>query len=103
MGNLKPYQKGTSGNLKGRPKTQDIREAIIETLEAPDKDFANILKAIINSLVLSALNGNIRAAELLFNYAYGKPKENENSDRSEGITVTISGPEPPTGEYQLSH
>ena len=75
MGNLKPYQKGTSGNLKGRPKTQDIREAIKTVLNSPDQTFETTLNAIISNLVLMALKGNIRAAELLFAYAYGKPKD----------------------------
>jgi hypothetical protein len=96
MGNLKPYQPGTSGNKKGRPKTKDIREAINETLGTPDKDFGTILKAIINSLVVSALNGNIRAAELLFNYAYGKPKE----EIPEEMKWTVITPKPIASDFE---
>jgi len=72
--NLKPYQKGTSGNPSGRPPVDDIRKSIRKTFAEPHKSTESTLEAIIHQMVKLALKGNVRATELLLSYAYGKPK-----------------------------
>lgn len=75
--NLKPFPKGKSGNPKGRQPDIDLKTCIREALQAHSGDSSTILAAMVNKLVSMSLKGNIRAAELIFAYAYGKPKPEE--------------------------
>ena len=72
--NLKPFVKGKSGNPKGRPKMPDIREAMIQLL-ADEKNGKTALDSILTRLKQMALDGNLKAAEMLLNRAYGQPKQ----------------------------
>jgi len=94
--NLKPYQKGTSGNPSGRPPVDDIRKTIRETFSEPYKTTETTLQAIIEKMVQLALNGNIRASELLLSYAYGKPK----GETPETPEWTVIMPKPPWYESE---
>lgn len=90
--NLKPYQKGTSGNPSGRPPVDDIRKTIRETFSEPYKTTETTLQAIIHQMVKLALKGNVRATELLLSYAYGKPK----GETPELPEWTVIMPKPPS-------
>ena len=89
--NLKPYQKGTSGNPSGRPPVDDIRKTIREIFAEPYKTTDTTLKAIIHQMVKLSLKGNVRATELLWSYAYGKPK----GETPEIPEWTVILPKPP--------
>ena len=79
--NLKPFKKGQSGNKEGRPPVLDIREHLKKRLSETTQNGKNTsLDMIIDHLILIALGGNVRAIELILNYAYGKPKESGSSD-----------------------
>jgi hypothetical protein len=71
------WKKGESGNPKGRPKKlPDLRESLVEIMGDEKKD-KTALFAILARLRNDALNGNIRAAELLLRYAYPHGIESE--------------------------
>lgn len=72
--NLKPFKKGQSGNPKGRPKMPDIREALVKIL-AEEKDGYTALDAILAQLRAKAAKGDIKAAEVLLDRAYGKARQ----------------------------
>lgn len=95
MANLNPktehleasrWQPGQSGNPDGRPKGSKNLSTWIRSI-MDDEEFGETLRrthgvngtpieAIIKSLVIKALNGNLRAFELLAKYGYGtKPEE----------------------------
>ena len=79
--NLKPFRKGQSGNPDGRPPVLDIREHLKKRLSETTQDGKNTnLDILIDNLILIALSGNVRAIELILNYAYGKPKENGGNE-----------------------
>jgi hypothetical protein len=79
--NLKPFKKGQSGNPSGRTPVLDIREHLKKRLAETTQDGKNTnLDIVIDNLIITALSGNVRAIELIFNYAYGKPKENGGND-----------------------
>ena len=77
--NLKPFKKGKSGNSRGRPPiVKELKTFFQEKLSAIDPlqpDKIN-LEAVVEKLIQLGLKGNLKAIEMIFNYAYGKPKEN---------------------------
>jgi hypothetical protein len=71
--NLKPFKPGPDArrNLKGRPRLPDIREALAKVL-ADEKDGVTALEATLRALRNKAVRGDIRAAEVLLDRAFGK-------------------------------
>lgn len=71
--NLKPFKPGLDArrNLKGRPKLPDIREALAKVL-ADEKDGMTALEATLSALRAKAVRGDVRAAEVLLDRAFGK-------------------------------
>ena len=75
--NLKPFQPGHDPrrNLSGRPRIipqldQVLRDELGECANSKSK-----LRAIIAKMADMAINGDIRAAQLLLDRVYGKPTE----------------------------
>lgn len=78
--NLTSWQPGQSGNPAGKPKgTKQLSSWIREMME--DENFTvNVkgkklgeapVKAIINTLIIKAINGDLKAIDLLAKYGYG--------------------------------
>jgi hypothetical protein len=65
------FTKGQSGNPNGRPKLPDLREAMAKVL-AHEEGGVTALEATLNALRAKALDGDIRAAEVLLDRAFGK-------------------------------
>jgi len=86
--NLTPWPKGISGNPKGRPKLPDIRGALAAIL-ADEQQGMTALDAILRSLRAKAIRGDIRAAEVLLDRAFGKAVQpTDITSAGEAITVT---------------
>lgn len=66
----------TGGNNGGGrpPKLPGLDKLLAEVLD-DEKDGITAAKAILLKLRQKAINGDIRAAEIMLNRAYGKPKE----------------------------
>lgn len=88
--NLRPWRKGQSGNPKGRPALPDIREALAEVLAEPVEGMPS-LYAVLRALRDRAVQGDVRAAEVLFDRAFGKPTLHTDVT-SHGGRVAISPP-----------
>ena len=73
--NSKPFRKGQSGNPKGRPKLPDLKEAMARALGG-DAEGQSYLDTILRALRDKAEGGDVRAAELLLNRAFGMAKQN---------------------------
>jgi hypothetical protein len=79
--NLKPWKSGQSGNPSGKPKgtkhlSSYIREMMVDESFEHKLEDGTILKgapvkAILNVLVLKAINGDMKAIDLLGKYGYG--------------------------------
>lgn len=75
--NLKPFKKGEDDrrNLDGRPKKlPDLEELLAEVL-GEDKEGKTAAFAILAALRAKAAKGDVRAAEVLMDRAYGKSKQ----------------------------
>jgi hypothetical protein len=73
--NLKPWPKGVSGNLGGRPKKTPLADACRELLDKPvprDRTGRTYAEAIAEKLAKKALAGNIPAAREIADRAEGK-------------------------------
>jgi hypothetical protein len=69
------WKKGQSGNPKGRPKKlPDLKELLINVL-GDTKEGKSAMEAVLMAIRAKALKGDTRAAELLLDRAYGKPKQ----------------------------
>lgn len=86
------WKKGQSGNPNGRPKKIPELKEIIANVLGDSKDGKTAAEAILMSLRAKALRGDVRAAELLLDRAYGKVK----SDMDLAINLSeVRKPKPP--------
>lgn len=70
------WKKGQSGNPAGRPKKiPELRELLANVL-GDSKDGKTAAEAILMALRTKAVRGDVRAAELLLDRAYGKAAMN---------------------------
>lgn len=90
--NLKSWKKGQSGNPKGRPKKLPHLEELLADILGEDKEGITAAEAILRALRAKATKGDIRAAEVLLERAYGKAKQGiELSGTNEGpIQIIIN-------------
>jgi len=83
----KPFKKGQSGNPKGRPKKiPELRELLANVL-GDEKDGKTAAEAILMAIRNKAIKGDVRAAELLLDRAYGKARQ--DFDMNIGITEVL--------------
>jgi len=89
--NLKPFKKGQSGNPKGRPKKLPQLDVLMaEVLGEENKDGLTAAEAILKALRAKAAKGDVRAAEVLLDRAYGKAKQSIEHDLNKSIeSITI--------------
>lgn len=69
------FKKGQSGNPKGRPKLPDLSELMDKTLGKVDAQGVTAAERILKKLERMAAAGNLKAAEILLDRGYGKPKQ----------------------------
>lgn len=72
---LKPFQPGQTGNPNGRPKKLPELDALLADVLGDEKDGTAAAKAILMALRAKAVKGDIRAAEVLLDRAYGKARQ----------------------------
>lgn len=73
--NLKPFQKGKSGNPNGRPKKLPELDELLKDILLDETNGKTQIELIVRTLVKQSLKGDIRASEILLNRSYGKVKE----------------------------
>ena len=76
MKNLKPFKKGDARiNRKGAPKKLPELDVLLANLLGDEKNGMTAATAILQAMFAKALKGDVRAAELLMDRAYGKAKQ----------------------------
>lgn len=86
--NLKPFQKGVSGNPVGRPAKIPAIDNLLADVLSEETNGVSAAREILSAIVAKAKAGNLQAAEMLLNRAYGKPKQAPVQDDSE-LTIHI--------------
>jgi hypothetical protein len=82
------FPKGQSGNPNGRPKKLPALDLIMANVLGAEKDGISAGEAIIMKLREQALKGDIKAAQILLDRGWGKPKQNiDITTQGEKVTV----------------
>lgn len=83
------WKKGQSGNPAGRPKKiPELRELLANVL-GDEKDGKTAAEAILMALRAKAVKGDVRAAELLLDRAYGKAAVNVDLTGEVNVNTVI--------------
>jgi len=69
------FKPGQSGNPNGRPKKPPELNKLLADVLGEEKDGITAAEAILKALRMKAAKGDIRAAEVLLDRAYGKAKQ----------------------------
>ena len=85
-GTLKRVKKGEVLNPKGRPKKLPALDALIAEVLSDEQNGMSAAEAILKVMRQKAIKGDLKAAEMLLNRAYGKPKEHMDVT-SNGLTI----------------
>lgn len=90
--NLKHFKKGESGNPNGRPRKLPELDKLLADVMGEEKDGLSAAEAILKALRAKATKGDIRAAELLLDRAYGKAKQtiDNNLNVSQPLVITLT-------------
>lgn len=99
--NIEPhkFKKGQSGNPKGRPRKLPELKSLLNEVMGEEGGGMSAMEAMLKRVRKKAIDGDLRAAELLLKYSYGMPKQSvELSDPAgnnpfTGIEVIIKKPE----------
>jgi hypothetical protein len=88
--NLKPFQKGVSGNPAGRPPKLPAIDELLAKVLSDEVDGVTIAEEILKTVAKQAIAGNLHAAEMILNRAYGKPKQATQQDDRDVINFNGS-------------
>jgi hypothetical protein len=87
----KRFKPGQSGNPNGRPKKIPALDKLLSDVLGSVENEESEMKAVINALIVRAKKGDVRAAEVLLDRAYGKPKQEIKVDGSVKQVFKIGG------------
>lgn len=94
------FKKGQSGNPAGRPKKIPILDVLLaDVLGSEDKKGVTVAKKILDALSLRAMKGDVRAAEVLLERAWGKVKQPIGLTTENPIDVFLQMPLTEQAEY----
>jgi hypothetical protein len=78
------FKKGQTGNPNGRPRKLPELDKLLADVLGEEKDGITAGEAILKALRAKATKGDVRAAEVLLDRAYGKAKQTTETN----ITTT---------------
>jgi hypothetical protein len=82
-------KKGETLNPHGRPKKLASLDKLLPEVLGDEIDDNSAIKAILDKLVEKAKKGDIRAAEILLDRGWGKPKQSIQSDSKVDVTFNV--------------
>lgn len=86
------FKKGQTGNPNGRPRKLPELDKLLADVMGEEKDGLSAAEAILKALRAKATKGDIRAAEVLLDRAYGKAKQtiDNNVNVSQPLVITLT-------------
>jgi hypothetical protein len=86
------FKKGQTGNPNGRPRKLPELDKLLADVMGEEKDGLTAAEAILKALRAKATKGDIRAAEVLLDRAYGKAKQtiDNNLNVSQPLVITLT-------------
>jgi hypothetical protein len=97
-GKIEPrWKKGETGNPNGRPRKLPELDKLLADVLGEEKDGVTAGEAILKAIRARAAKGDVRAAELLLDRAYGKPKQSidNNITTTEPLVIVLTEPSQP--------
>ena len=88
------FKKGESGNPNGRPRKLPALDKLMADVLGEEKDGITAGEAILKALRAKATKGDVRAAEVLLDRAYGKPKQTTDTNITSTEPLVIIRTEP---------
>lgn len=88
------FKKGESGNPNGRPRKLPALDKLMADVLGEEKDGITAGEAILKALRAKATKGDVRAAEVLLDRAYGKPKQTTDTNITTTEPLVIIRTEP---------
>jgi hypothetical protein len=88
------FKKGQTGNPNGRPRKLPALDKLMADVLGEEKDGITAGEAILKALRAKATKGDVRAAEVLLDRAYGKPKQttDTNITSTEPLVIILTEP-----------
>jgi len=85
-----------SGNTKnvGRKKELPMLSEILINSLSNEKDGVTDAEAILNAMIIKAKKGDVKAADFVFGYGYGKPKQTTDTNITSTEPLVIIRTEP---------
>ena len=86
-GKIEPrWKKGETGNPNGRPRKLPELTKLMADILGDEKNGLTTAERILKAIEAKALKGDIKAAEMLLDRGYGKPKQTQET------SITSSDP-----------
>lgn len=76
-------------NKKGAPKKLPELDALLAEVLGEEKDGKTAAEAILSAIRLKAVKGDVRAAEMLMDRAYGKAKQQIDLDVNKNVIKVV--------------
>lgn len=86
----KQFKKGQTGNPNGRPRKLPALDTLMAEILGEETKGITVAQKILNKLKQKAASGDLKAAEMLLDRAYGKPKQVTEEIGDKVIRVKIT-------------
>lgn len=88
------FKKGQTGNPNGRPRKLPELSKIMADILGDEKNGLTTAERILKAIEAKALRGDIKAAEMLLDRGYGKPKQTTDTNITSTEPLVIIRTEP---------
>ena len=83
------FKKGQTGNPNGRPKKLPELSKLMADILGDEKNGLTTAERILKAIEAKALKGDIKAAEMLLDRGYGKPKQTQETNITSSDPLVI--------------